>query len=205
MQRDLATEREDLDAVVGDRDRVLAVRREAARRRAQGPAVLVDHEPVGVGHDPRLDREQHAGDELLALAAAPVVGDMRALVHRRADTVATELRVDGVPGLAQNLADCGRDVTDPRSRARRGDSLLRRPSCAICAPCCIVEPTPWPPNSVSPGYPALRRTLPIAAETSPTRDRGPAAAIPASSARSVTSMSRVASGRGVPTTTLIAA
>ena len=65
----------------------------------------------------------------------------------------------------------------------------------------MVRPTPCPPNWVLIDSPAPRATPAIAAEMSPIRLPGRASAIPASSARVVTSMRRRSSSRGVPTTT----
>ena len=88
----LPTQGEDLGAVVGDRDRVLAVGRAAAGGAAQRPAVVVGDQLVGVGHDPRLEREQQSGAQPVAAAGAP--------------------------------------------------------SLETCGSWCIVDPMPWPPNSV---------------------------------------------------------
>lgn len=49
----------------------------AAGGAAQRPAVRVHDQPVGVGHDPRLEREQQAGAQPVAAAGTSGVGDVR--------------------------------------------------------------------------------------------------------------------------------
>src|SRR6187455_2769862 len=57
---------EDLGAVLGDRDGVLAVRGAAARCAAEGPAVGVGDQFGGVDHDPRLQGQQQPGAQPVA-------------------------------------------------------------------------------------------------------------------------------------------
>ena len=90
-------------------------------------------------------------------------------------------------------------ITSP---GRSGKPRPGRPSFGMCGSPCMVRPTPWPPNWVLMRSPASRATVAIAWEMSPTRLPTSAASIPAASARSVTSISRRSSSRGVPTTML---
>src|SRR5205823_1680849 len=104
--------RQDLGAVVGDRDRVLEMGRQRAVTGHNGPAIGLDRDVAAAEGQHRLDREADAGRELHALDAGPVVRDLRLLVHLRPDPVADELPDDPVPVWRGDVLDGAGDVAE---------------------------------------------------------------------------------------------
>ncbi|CAM5732278.1 hypothetical protein SANTM175S_01762 [Streptomyces antimycoticus] len=112
---------EDVGSVVGDGDRVLAVRRAAACRAAEGPAVGIGDQLGGVRHDPRLQCQQQPRAQFVTTAGSTGVRHVRVLVHRRSDAMTAELGVDRIPRLAEDRADGMGDVADASAGPGGGD------------------------------------------------------------------------------------
>src|SRR5258705_1835077 len=104
--------RQNLGAVLGDRDRVLEMGGQGAVAGHDGPAVGLDRYLVTAEGQHRLDREADARNELEAPDSGPVVGELRLLVHLGADAVADELADDAVAAGRGGVLDRGRDVAE---------------------------------------------------------------------------------------------
>ena len=91
---DPGRERHHFVAGLGDEHRVLPLRRERAVARDDGPAVAGFADVALAGVDHRLDRERHAGLQLVERAGLAVVQHLRVLVEALADAVAAELAHD---------------------------------------------------------------------------------------------------------------
>src|SRR6478609_4803805 len=91
---------QDQRSVGGDRHGVLGMRTARPVPAAQGPAVLVGVDLVGVLQEPRLDGDHQARAQRQPATPATVVRDVRIAVHGPSDAVATELGVDLVTGLS---------------------------------------------------------------------------------------------------------
>ena len=84
-------ERENLDAALGDPDRVLELRRQRAVARHRGPAVGEHLHVRAAEIDHRLDGEEHAGLEHDAFAGAADMDDVGLVVEQPAEAVAAEI------------------------------------------------------------------------------------------------------------------
>lgn len=73
---------EDFCPVAGDSDGVLTVCCPAACRTSQRPPVGISDEFSGVGHDPRLQRQQQPGAQFVSTTGPSGVRNVRVLVHR---------------------------------------------------------------------------------------------------------------------------
>src|SRR5918998_2973151 len=92
-------------AVLGDGDGVLAVGREGAIGRVDGPVVpLADTDVVATEGDHGLYGERHPRQQARSRAGAAVVGDLGLLVHFAPDPVGDEVPHDPVaPAFGQGL------------------------------------------------------------------------------------------------------
>src|SRR6185503_21019759 len=112
-------------AVAGDRDRVLAVGRQAAVAGVDGPAVVAALDVVRARRDHRLDREHHARGQLGAAPGRAVVGDLRILVHVAADAVADQAADDAKAARLDGRLHRVRDVAEPVAGVALGDRRLQ--------------------------------------------------------------------------------
>src|SRR4030088_935597 len=78
-------QREDFDAIAGDADRMLELRRQRAVARHGGPAVRQDFDVRLAEIDHRLDGEEHAGLQGDAFAGPPDMDDVRLVVEHAAE------------------------------------------------------------------------------------------------------------------------
>src|SRR5437016_6007563 len=110
-----------LRPVLGHRDRVLKVRRQAPVHGHRGPSILEDPHLPAAHRDHRLDREHHAGLELRPPSRLAEVRHLRVLVQIAADPVPDELSDDREAVRLDMLLDGVRDVRQPAARPARGD------------------------------------------------------------------------------------
>jgi hypothetical protein len=89
-----AGERQDLGSILGDGNRVFAVRSACAGFAAEGPAIRVRHETIRVGHDPWFEREQQAGSKCESTSGLAIIGYVWVLMHRGTDAVTAKIKVD---------------------------------------------------------------------------------------------------------------
>jgi len=73
--------RKDLEAVLGNADRMLELRRKRAIARDRSPAVVEQLHVRTAYVDHRLDREEHPGSELWAGARSSRMDHLRAVVE----------------------------------------------------------------------------------------------------------------------------
>src|SRR5450432_1238622 len=114
--------REDLRAVLGDRDAVLEVGGQGPVAGDDRPVVGQHRRFVAAQGEHRLDRQAQARLDPPAGVAGPVVRNLGVLVHRPADPVAHELADHAIAIGLGHVLDGGPGVTDVVARLGRGDA-----------------------------------------------------------------------------------
>src|SRR5205085_3007236 len=84
-------QRKNLDAVLGDADRMLELRRQRTVARHRGPAVGQDFYMRLAEIDHRLDGEEHAGLQHHAFAGPADMDDVRLVVEHASQPMAAEI------------------------------------------------------------------------------------------------------------------
>ena len=95
-----------------DDELVLKMRGRFVIARADGPTIVLHHDLVAAHVDHRLDADAHPRLKTLTRALAPVVRDVRFLVHVLADAVAAQLADNTVVELAHKVLHRVADVAD---------------------------------------------------------------------------------------------
>jgi hypothetical protein len=113
---------EDLDAGLGDADRMLVLRRQRAVARHRCPAILHQRHIAPAEIDHRLDGEDHAGAQFFALPAPAEVEDVRRVVKDAAKPVAAESLDDRVALAFGIFLDRGAKIAKARARLDRLDA-----------------------------------------------------------------------------------